>query len=176
VRRGAQLVCWLSVEKHVHQRNNSGAPEVHAPLVVSTSTLYLKINVKETWRGNQEWIIQRHWLQRVKDREFYTTNKTKQNIRHWKLMDEQRRPRPPPPPPPSNPINFVWSFWKKNMLTLNILGRTYIFEPFFTSFRQFCRIFRLFHSLLLLRSCSLWTTIFIRGMDRFFASYDYWTS
>jgi hypothetical protein len=67
----------------------SGAPEVHAPLVVSTSTLYLKINVKETWRGNQEWIIQRHWLQRVKDREFYTTNKTKQNIRHWKLMDEQ---------------------------------------------------------------------------------------
>ena len=27
---------------------NSGAPEVHAPLVVSTSTLYLKINVKET--------------------------------------------------------------------------------------------------------------------------------
>jgi hypothetical protein len=89
---------------------------------------------------------------------------------------------------------LICPFEKKNMLTLNILGRTYIFEPFFTSFRQFCRIFRFFHSSLInsiykyYQSCVIFCLFktkgeksrflrnFIRGTDRFFASYDYWTS
>jgi hypothetical protein len=41
----------------------------------NTSTLDLKINVRETWRVNQEWIIQRHWLQWLKDREEFEGKK-----------------------------------------------------------------------------------------------------